>query len=338
MVPIETLVSMFDEPSSGSIATARLRVVAQDHGLRMLLRGEGGDRGGAERVEEHAVGAHVERLLRVAVGVAADHGRGRPPSGPRAISSASRAAVAAMAPTVAATSTRSGSLPAQPSRWSCSVDAMACAPSVRWSDTPVAGASDARQRVQPLGQPIWRVWRERKFEYILASMKEKLNPLLRRVTLKQLRALAAVTQQRHDERRRRRARGHAARRHAPAASARGDLRAGAGRAHRRGRAAHRRRPGGAGRGRADRLGARRVRRGDPGAARHGGRPGGGRRHQHRQVFRALRAGGLQAPAPAHRPAGHGRQPRRRCWRRSRASTWTSRSWAARPSTSRSSGR
>ena len=71
IVPIETLVSMFEEPSSGSMAIASGAILVEQHRLLKLFRRVERDRRMAHGVEKDIVGENVEVLLGVAVGIGA---------------------------------------------------------------------------------------------------------------------------------------------------------------------------------------------------------------------------------------------------------------------------
>ena len=70
-MPIDTLVSMLEEPSSGSMAMASGASAVEQHRLLQFLGGVERDRRMAHGVEEDVVGEDVEILLDVAVGVGA---------------------------------------------------------------------------------------------------------------------------------------------------------------------------------------------------------------------------------------------------------------------------
>ena len=71
MVPIETLASMLEEPSSGSMAIASGAAAVEQHRLLQLLRRVDRHRRMAHGVQEDVVGEDVELLLDVAVGIGA---------------------------------------------------------------------------------------------------------------------------------------------------------------------------------------------------------------------------------------------------------------------------
>ena len=69
IVPIDTLASMFDEPSSGSMATTRRRARIERERIGELFGDEDRDGGLGEGFHEQLVGQKVEGLLHVAVGI-----------------------------------------------------------------------------------------------------------------------------------------------------------------------------------------------------------------------------------------------------------------------------
>ena len=71
MVPIETLASMLDEPSSGSMASASGAPASSSTGIASSSEAYQRDRRVARRVEEDLVGIDVEVLLQIAVGIGA---------------------------------------------------------------------------------------------------------------------------------------------------------------------------------------------------------------------------------------------------------------------------
>ena len=196
MVPTEILLSRLADPSSGSIATQKRRRGIEDFRQLRLLGQNGGNRRAAQRAPHHVVGGDIDILLLVAVGIdaaVASGDAGQRPVGDqrRQVRSQRRRCASITAPTAAPC----GVCDADRSRCERRVTRSSMVVSLR----PLRGALPG---VSPFGDPQLNENAICRISKILLSLVEQSFSYegderwqagsLRELTIRQLRALAAV--------------------------------------------------------------------------------------------------------------------------------------------------